>query len=100
MTGQTAKTIKVTWNTNCADEEIAELATLKSQDITYFESPDSLKCGAIRKVEGKMQLGLNQVDCTALGVVDSVDPANIYIKTDLADTTKCVIETNAKNANY
>ena len=92
MTGLTIKTIKVTWNTNCADEEIAEIATLKSQDVSYFESPDSLKCGKIKAVTGKM----DTVDCTALATTDA---SNVYIKTKADDAAACVIETNAKNAN-
>jgi len=93
LTGAAAKTIKVEWvESNCAATDIAELATLKSQDVSYFESPDSLKCGKIKKVTGKM----DATDCTELGETDA---ANVYIKTLSTDATKCVIETNAKNAN-
>ena len=92
MTGKTAKTIKVEWESNCAATDIAELATLKSQDVTYFESPDALKCGKIKAVTGKM----DATDCTALA---TTDVSNVYIKTKSDDAAACVIETNAKNAN-
>merc|ERR1712232_685332 len=92
LTGKSAKTVKVEWESNCADEEIAEIATLKSQDVSYFESPDSLKCGKIKAVTGKM----DTVDCTALA---TTDVSNVYIKTKSDDAAACVIETNAKNAN-
>ena len=84
--------IKIEWEFSavCPDVDIAELAALKSQELTYYEKPDSLKCGKLKKVSGKM----DTTDCT---VLENVDAANFYIKTDLADTTKCVIETNAKN---
>ena len=93
--------IKIEWEfkTVCPDVEIAELAALKSQELTYFEKPDSLKCGKLKKVSGKMGDGMGAVDCTAL---DNVDPANFYIKPDLAksgsNSGKCVIETTPKSS--
>jgi len=77
------KEIKIEWENSavCPTVDIAELAALKSQELTYYEKPDSLKCGKLKKVEGKM----DTVACTAL---ENVDPANFYFKTDLADPTK------------
>ena len=86
-----AKDIKIVWefSTVCPDVEIAELASLSNDDkIKYFEKPDSIKCGQLKKVSGKM----DTVDCTPL---ENVDPTNIYFKTDLADPTKCLIEATA-----
>ena len=86
-----AKEIKIEWelSTVCPDVSIAETAPLmKSDPVKYFEKPDSIKCGLIKKVSGKM----DTVDCTPL---ENVDPTNIYFKTDLADPTKCLIEATA-----
>ena len=92
FTDKAAKDIKIEWEYSaaCANVKIAELAALKSQEIKYFKAPDSLKCGKLKKVSGKM-------DATACTALENVDPVNIYFKTDLADATKCMIETNARN---
>ena len=101
FTDKAAKDIKIEWQYSaaCANVKIAELAALKSQEIKYFEAPDSLKCGKLKKVSGKMGDGMDAVDCTAL---DNVDPANFYIKPDLAksgsNSGKCVIETTPKSS--
>ena len=93
--GKGAKDIKIEWEFSaaCANVEIAELKSLKYQEIKFFEAPDSLKCGKLKKVSGKM----HAVDCTAL---ENVDPANFYIKPDLAKSGsvsgKCVIEVTPK----
>ena len=87
-----ATEIKIEWE-NCPDVDIAELKSLKNKEITYFEEPDSLKCGRLKKVSSKMSDGMDAVNCTAL---ENVDPANFYIKTDLADPAACMIETNAR----
>ena len=89
-----AKEIKIEWENSavCPTVDIAELASLKNQELTYFEKPDSLKCGKVKKVEGKMDAEA----CTAL---ENFDPANFYFKTNLADPTKCVIETTPKIIN-
>ena len=88
-----AKEIKIEWefSTVCPNVEIAELAALSNDDkIKYFEKPDSIKCGQIKKVSGKM----DTVDCAP--ALENVDPTNIYFKTDLTDPTKCLIETTPK----
>ena len=87
--------IKIEWEFSavCPDVDIAELAALKSQELTYYEKPDSLKCGKLKKVSGLM----DATSCTAL---ENVDPANFYIKPDLAKSGsvsgKCVIEVTPK----
>ena len=89
-----AKDIKIEWEFSaaCANVEIAELKSLKYQEIKFFEAPDSLKCGKLKKVSGKM----DTTDCT---VLENVDAANFYIKPDLSNNpaTACMIETNARN---
>merc|ERR1712184_75672 len=90
LTPKTAKTIKIEWeNSVCANEEIAELETLKNKEVKYFEKPDSLKCGKMKKVSGNMDAEV----CTAL---ENAEPADIYTKTQLADPAKCEIATTPK----
>ena len=90
LTPKTAKTIKIEWeNSVCAKVEIAELETLKNKEVKYFKKPDSLKCGKMKKVTGNMDAEV----CTAL---ENAEPADIYIKTQLADVAKCEIATTPK----
>jgi len=89
-----AMEIKIEWEFSsvCPDVSIVgEIAPLDqvSDRVKYFEKPDSIKCGKLKKVSGKIDL----VDCTPLV---NVDPANIYIKLDSANPTKCVIEQTSK----
>ena len=82
-----AEKIKIEWEFKsfCPDVEIAELAALKNQDSTYF-----VNCGKLKKVSGQ----IDSTDCTAL---ENADPANFYIKKDLAKShVPCVIETTSK----
>merc|ERR1712137_1284597 len=78
LTPKTAKTIKIEWeNSVCANEEIAELETLKNKEVKYFEKPDSLKCG--------------NMDATACKDLENAEAGDIYFKTDLTDVAKCEI---------
>merc|ERR1711936_596245 len=86
----TAKTIKIEWeNSVCANEEIAELETLKNKEVKYCEKPDSLKCGKLKKVSGSM-------DATACKDLENAEAGDIYIKTDLTDVAKCEIALTPK----
>ena len=84
---KSAKTIVIEWENSavCPKVEIAEIEKLKDKEVKYFEKPDSLKCGKIKKVEGKM----DTVVCTAL---ENVEPANIYFKTILPLATPATCE--------
>ena len=89
-----AKEVKIVWEnpTVCPDTVLAaDIAALKSEKVTYFEKPDSLKCGKMKKVTGK----IDTEECTAL---DDKEPADIYFKLDLTDATKkkCLIELTPK----
>ena len=87
-----AKDIKIEWEnpTVCPDTVFAEIASLKSEKVTYFEKPDSLKCGKMKKVTGK----IDTVECKP--DLEDKDPADFYFKTDLTDPKKCVIELTPK----
>ena len=89
-----AMEIKIEWEFSsvCPDVSIVEIAPLDqvSDRVKYFEKPDSIKCGKLKKVSGK----IDTVDCSAL---ENVDPAPIYVKFDLANPTKCVFEQTPKN---
>ena len=84
--------ISIEWEFSavCPDVDIAEMKSLRSQEIKYFEEADTLRCGCgkLKKVSGKV----DTVDCTALE-----DSANFYLKTNLFDPSKCMIETTPKN---
>merc|ERR1712184_124549 len=73
----------------CANEEIAELETLKNKEVKYFEKPDSLKCGKMKKVSGNM-------DATACKDLENAEAGDIYFKTDLTDVAKCEIALTPK----
>ena len=91
-TEKAAKDIKIEWEnpTVCPDTVFAEIASLKSEKVTYFEKPDSLKCGKMKKVTGK----IDTVECKP--DLEDKDPADFYFKTDLTDPKKCVIELTPK----
>jgi len=90
-----AKTIKIEWEnpTVCPDTVLTEdIAALKSAKVTYFEKPDSLKCGKMKKVTGKIDAEECKPD------LEDKEPADIYFKMDLSDAakTKCLIELTPK----
>ena len=91
FTDKSAKTIVIEWEKSdaCPKVEIAEIEKLKNKEVKYFEKPESLKCGKLKKVTGNM----DTEPCTAL---ENVEPADIYFKTTLADKSKCEIATSPK----
>ena len=87
-----AMEIKIEWEFSsvCPDVSIVEIAPLDQVTfVKYFEKPDSIKCGKLKKVSGK----IDTVDCTPL---ENAPPANIYVKFDSANPTKCVFEQTPK----
>ena len=87
-----AKEVKIEWEnpTVCPDKEFTEIASLKGEKVTYFEKPDSLKCGKMKMVSGKM----DATDCAPL---ENVEPAGIYFKTKSDDAAACLIATTPKS---
>ena len=90
-----AKEVKIVWEnpTVCPDTVLAaDIAALKSAKVTYFEKPDSLKCGKMKKVTGKIDAEECKPD------LEDKEPADIYFKIDLTDAakTKCLIELTPK----